>query len=225
MATIFIGDVHGCARELKKLLEKVDFQPQKDRLLLTGDAFSRGPDPLRVWEYIMITEAQMVLGNHDDRLRQQLQRQSAGQNPKISKPDHRYTLDQLLPAADELLSWLAQVPLWIRDDRFLLVHAGINPEKGPSGTSRDEFLTIRNWPPSDDLETLRWHDYYKPTKKLLVFGHDAMKGLVVKKRQQSKLPYLIGLDSGCVYGKHLSAYVLEKNQIVQVKSKNPGIWS
>ena len=45
MATIFIGDVHGCARELKKLLEKVDFQPQKDRLLLTGDAFSRGPEP------------------------------------------------------------------------------------------------------------------------------------------------------------------------------------
>ena len=103
MATIFIGDVHGCARELKKLLEKVDFQPQKDRLLLTGDAFSRGPEPLRVWEYIMITGAQMVLGNHDDRLLRQLQRQLAGQNPRIDKPDQRYTLDQLLPAADELL--------------------------------------------------------------------------------------------------------------------------
>jgi len=220
MPTIFIGDVHGCARELKKLLEKVDFQPQKDRLLLTGDAFSRGPEPLRVWEYIMITGAQMVLGNHDDRLLRQLRRQIAGQDPKISKPDHRYTLDQLLPVAGELLPWLTQVPLWIRDERFLLVHAGINPEKGRSGTSRDEFLTIRNWPPSDNLDTLRWHEYYKPTKKLLVFGHDAMKGLVVKKRQQSKLPYLVGLDSGCVYGKHLSAYVLEKNQIVQVKSKN-----
>ena len=225
MATIFIGDVHGCARELKKLLEKVDFQPQKDRLLLTGDAFSRGPEPLRVWEYIMITGAQMVLGNHDDRLLRQLQRQLAGQNPRIDKPDQRYTLDQLLPAADELLPWLAQIPLWIRDDRFLLVHAGINPHKGLKGTSRDEFLTIRNWPPNDDLEDLRWHDYYEPNKKLLVFGHDAMKGLVVKKRKQRKLPYLIGLDSGCVYGKYLSAYVLEKNQLVQVKSKNQGICS
>ena len=34
----------GCARELSELLNKAHFSPSRDRLLLTGDAFARGPD-------------------------------------------------------------------------------------------------------------------------------------------------------------------------------------
>ncbi|MDE2703949.1 MAG: metallophosphoesterase, partial [Gemmatimonadota bacterium] len=71
MRTIFVGDVHGCAAEFEAFLEKVDYS-DRDRLLLTGDAFARGPDPLAVWKLICDTEAEMVLGNHDARLLKQL---------------------------------------------------------------------------------------------------------------------------------------------------------
>ena len=52
---------------------------------------------------------------------------------------------------------------------------------------------------------------------MIVFGHDAPGGLVVKER--AGYPYLLGLDSGCIYGGQLSGYVLEEARLVQVKSQ------
>ena len=95
--------------------------------------------------------------------------------------------------------------------------------KGLQGTRRKEFLKIRTWPPTDDLASPRWHDFYEPEYPLLVFGHDAPGGLVVKKR--AGRPYLIGLDSGCIYGGQLSGYVLEEARLVQVESQQAAdVW-
>ena len=223
MSTIFVGDVHGCAAEFEAFLAKISYDQAKDRLLLTGDAFARGPDPLAVWQLIRDTEAEMVLGNHDARLLKQLTALAKGHKPKVKFPDQRYTLDQLQPVHDEILAWLRQCPLYIAEDAFLLVHAGIHPKKGLQGTRRKEFLKIRTWPPTDDLASPRWHDFYKPEYPLIVFGHDAPGGLVVKKR--AGCPYLIGLDSGCIYGGQLSGYVLEEARLVQVESKQEAdVW-
>jgi len=57
----------------------------------------------------------------------------------------------------------------------------------------------------------------------LVFGHDAPGGLVLKKRRGK--PYLVGLDSGCVYGNALSAYILEEARIVQTASRQPKLFA
>ena len=217
MRTIFVGDVHGCAAEFAALLAKINCDRAKDRLLLTGDAFSRGPDPLAVWQLIRETGAAMVLGNHDAGLLKQLTALEVGRKPEVRFPDQDYTLAQLQPVHEEILAWLRQCPLYIAEDAFLLVHAGIHPEKGLQGTRRNQFLTIRTWPPTDDLASPRWHDFYEPTHPLLVFGHDAPGGLVVKKR--GRRPYLLGLDSGCIYGGQLSGYVLEEARLVQVESQ------
>lgn len=217
MRTIFVGDVHGCAAELAEVLQEINFQPDKDRLLLGGDAFSRGPEPRQVWDMIRQYAAQMVMGNHDDSLLKRLRRVLLGKDPQFNKEDQLFTLENLLPVADTLLPWLETLPLWIKEKEFLLVHAGINPEKGLKKTSRDELLNIRTWPPTPDTSAPRWHDSYQPKKRLLVFGHDSLGGLVVKRRADG-LPYLIGLDSGCVHGGRLSAYVLEEDHIAQVIS-------
>jgi bis(5'-nucleosyl)-tetraphosphatase (symmetrical) len=218
MSTIFIGDIHGCAAEFEELLGKTGFRRGRDRLLLTGDAFSRGPDPSRVWELIEHTGAEMVLGNHDDRLLSQLRRRRGGQDPGFRGASQRQVLDLLEPDAGRLLPWLQQRPLWIEADAFILVHAGVNPEKGLAHTSREEFLKIRTWPPRDGLEGERWHDYYQPQENVLVFGHDAPGGVIIKRRPNG-IPYLVGLDSGCVYGGWLSAWILEEERLIQVVSR------
>ena len=218
MRTVFIGDIHGCGEEFAELLQRVDFRMGRDRLLLAGDAFSRGPNPLQVWEMIQQLEAQMVLGNHDESLIKRLNRGLAGKDPRFNKTDQQFTLEQLLPVADALLPWLQGLPLYIKEKDFLLVHAGMHPEKGLKHTSRDVFLNLRTWPPTEDISAPRWHDFYVPKKRLLVFGHDSLGGLVIKRRSSGK-PYLVGLDTGCVHGGRLTAYVLEEDRIAQVLSR------
>ena len=52
---------------------------------------------------------------------------------------------------------------------------------------------------------------------LLIFGHDAPNGLVEKKDKGNT--YLIGLDTGCVYGGKLTAYSITEETLIQVDSK------
>ena len=89
----------------------------------------------------------MVLGNHDDRLLRQLRVHRAGGVVRFRRPDHRRTHEALRPVLDELLPWLERTPLSIEAGGFVLVHAGIHPRRGLGGTSREEFLAIRTWPP------------------------------------------------------------------------------
>ena len=178
--TIFVGDVHGCCAELDALLAKVSYAPGRDRLLLTGDAFTRGPDPLGVWQRIRGSGAEMVMGNHDDALLGQLRTVAAGRDPKPAYGDRNETLRALAPQGEELIAWLAALPLYIEEPGFLLVHAGIDPERGLAGTSRDQFLTIRTWPPDGGISGPRWHDHLDERHLVpgrpIVFGHDAPAG-------------------------------------------------
>ncbi|MXW03611.1 MAG: hypothetical protein F4Z81_00930 [Gemmatimonadetes bacterium] len=220
LRTLFIGDLHGCAREFEQLLSKLAFQRDTDLLYLTGDAFSRGPDPVDVWKLIQDTGARMVLGNHDYRLADRLRLHLSGAAVPTRSPNTLQTLEALAPCADALIPWLESLPLWIDEPAFLLVHAGINPEKGFRGTTTEEFLVIRTWPPVDGIVGPRWHDAYDPSGKLIIFGHDAPGGLVIKRRDDGS-PYVIGLDSGCIYGGQLSGYVLQEDRLVQVASSHP----
>jgi len=215
--TIFIGDVHGCAEELHELLDAVAFVMGEDRLFLTGDAFTKGLDPLAVWKLILDTGAEMVMGNHDSALLDKFEIRLQGAEKEM-KPDHKRILDALMPVVNELIPWLKDLSLYIEEERFLLVHAGINPQKELAGTAKDEFIAIRTWPPIKGIEGPRWHDVYEPIRPLLIFGHDAPQGLLIKRTKKGR-PYLVGLDSGCVYGRQLSAYIHEEDRVVQVESR------
>lgn len=71
MSTYVFGDLHGCFDEFIKLLEKVNFNPKLDNLVLTGDLIGRGPKPLETLEYLLNLKKtnpnslHAVLGNHD----------------------------------------------------------------------------------------------------------------------------------------------------------------
>ena len=163
--TIFVGDVHGCRAEFEALLTAVAFTPGHDRLLLTGDAFTRGPDPLGVWLAIRATGAEMVLGNHETWLLPQLQAIVAGGSPDALEESRGPRLRELVPHAAELVAWLERLPLALDEPRFLLVHAGINPETGLAGSTPDELVAIRTWPPVGGIEGSRWHDHVVPWRQ------------------------------------------------------------
>jgi len=124
MATWVIGDIHGCWRTLKGLLEKIEWNSTRDELWLVGDLVNRGPDSLEVlrWAVAHHDQVTAVLGNHDLHLLARACGMAAAK-----KSD---TLDEILEAADrdELLEWLRQLPLMHQFGRFILVHAGLAPE-------------------------------------------------------------------------------------------------
>jgi len=127
MAVYAIGDVQGCYDDLQRLLEKVEFDPAKDKLWFAGDLVNRGPKSLEVLRFVkgLDGQAKMVLGNHD----LHLLALSEG-NLKHKSKDH--TLDPILKAKDrdELLHWLRHRPLMLHSKKYnvSLVHAGLPPQ-------------------------------------------------------------------------------------------------
>ncbi len=121
-----IGDIQGCAEELRALLARLRFNPDRDQLWLTGDIVNRGPDSLGALRLVhsLRDNASVVLGNHDLHL---LALACAGERPRRGD-----TLDDVMAARDRrrLLAWLLRLPLAVHDARHgdLLVHAGLVPQ-------------------------------------------------------------------------------------------------
>ena len=67
MSTYAIGDIQGCYKPLRKLLDSVDFKPGKDKLWCVGDLINRGPRSLDTLRFLrdLGSNARIVLGNHD----------------------------------------------------------------------------------------------------------------------------------------------------------------
>lgn len=126
MAVYAVGDLQGCLQPLKCLLERVQFNPEHDRLWLVGDLVNRGPESLETLRFLyrMRDSLVCVLGNHD------LHLVAAGCNvERLKKSD---TLREILDAPDalQLLDWLRQQKLMHYDEQrnMALVHAGIPPQ-------------------------------------------------------------------------------------------------
>lgn len=123
MATYAIGDVQGCYEALCCLLEKLNFNEEKDELWFAGDLVNRGPDSLASLRKIKALNAKVVLGNHDLHL---LACYFASEPRAPKKKD---TLQEILSAPDceELLTWLIKQPLMIWDQSrdLVMTHAGL----------------------------------------------------------------------------------------------------
>lgn len=67
MTTYAVGDLQGCLDPLKCLLDRVAFDPARDRLWLVGDLVNRGPKSLETLRFLfaMRDSVTCVLGNHD----------------------------------------------------------------------------------------------------------------------------------------------------------------
>lgn len=198
---IFVGDIQGCLEPLDRLLAAVAFDPGRDVLMPVGDLVNKGPDSAGVVDRLMQLAALPVLGNHDLHWLQKGRFQDARRS-----------------------TWLASQPTVRVLDDLVVVHAGLHPKWDEARLLRlgppeqhyavnvrycdaDGNRPPEDWPPPGPPYR-PWDDFYGG-KKRVVFGHWARRGLVVR-------PQCVGLDTGCVYGGKLSAWIAEEDRIVQV---------
>lgn len=258
MAQYAIGDLQGCYDPFRKLLDKLQFDADSDRLWLTGDLVNRGPKSRKTLKFVrsLGKSAITVLGNHD------LHLLTLAHDVRFKKK-HYEGLWKILGRedGDELLDWLRRQPLAHYDKSLntLMVHAGVPPqwtikktlkrakevETELQGNDYDAFL--------DDLygdKPRRWSGKLEGTKRLrfivnaltrmrmldekgridfshagppekameglvpwfevpdarwrgtrIVFGHWSALGLKVSDE-------LIAVDTGCVWGRQLTAVKL-----------------
>ncbi len=225
---IFVGDIQGCRVELERLLAELRFDPAADELHPVGDFVNRGPDSAGVLRLCRSLGAGGVLGNHDVLLLRVAHGRRAWRA--------RDTAQDVLAAPDgaQLVAWLAARPLVQAFDDVLCVHAGLDPRWKDPVAALARLDPLREEPDLAfaisarycDAEGARpksdwpappppfrpWHAFWPPhagERRTVVYGHWARAGLLVR-------PQLRGLDSGCVWGGQLSAWIAEEDRIVQV---------
>ncbi|MBK5256316.1 MAG: metallophosphoesterase, partial [Vicinamibacteria bacterium] len=224
---IFIGDIQGCREELERLLGVLKYDSSLDALEPVGDFVNRGPDSLGTLRLLKSLGAGGVLGNHD------LHLLAARRGARSLKSWD--TLSQVLKAQDceDLLAWLRAKPFVKAWPDVILVHAGlspawVNPAAALAGLDpesahpRIDLATRLRWcdargetPPSEDDPPDEpgfrpWFDHLKGRfRETVVFGHWARLGLV------NRIGFR-GLDSGCVWGGRLTAWIAEDDSFMSV---------
>lgn len=270
MATYAIGDLQGCYDPFRRLLDKLTFDPARDKIWLTGDLVNRGPKSLKTLRFVKSLggSAVTVLGNHDLHL-------LALANDVTYSEERFDSMWKILGAddGDELIDWLRFRPLAHHNKKLntLMVHAGVPPQWTVKKTLR-RAAEVETALREDDYRQFlkrmhgarpnRWSGDLRGHRRLrvivnaltrmrminkdgrlnfthkgppenarkglipwfeakdakwrgtrIVFGHWSALGLIVQDD-------LIGVDTGCVWGRQLTAVRLDKKpDVVEIRCK------
>jgi diadenosine tetraphosphatase ApaH/serine/threonine PP2A family protein phosphatase len=210
--TIAIGDVHGCADEFEELLIALELKPE-DRVIQVGDLVNRGPDSHGVLELVREYQVEAILGNHELRL---LRARLEGQKSLLKSYDHS-TIKAL---TDEDWDYLSTLPRFTYGptNEVVIVHGGFLPQQ-PWHTQNVDIITNiqvidkkgNAAKHSDAPDAKPWANYWGG-KPFVIYGHTPRPNVL-------ELPGSIGIDTGCVYGGHLTAYVIDERKLVQVRAR------
>ena len=218
MARYVIGDIHGCAAELRRLVEALPLV-RGDQLVFLGDYIDRGPDSNAVVSHLaslqgLLPQVEVVFlrGNHEDMLLSYLgiggqhgdvflrnggkaTLASYGLEPDDATPEKTLSV---IPA--EHLSFFRRLKSYYVMGSFLCVHAGIHPQKPLAEQTDEELLWIRN--------PFIYRSHNLPYTVL--FGHTPQPTVLYD------LPYKVGLDTGLVYGDLLTCLEVDEKVLFQI---------
>lgn len=206
MRTIAIGDVHGCSKALRAVIEAI--QPtSEDRLVFLGDYVDRGPDSRGTIDYLIELESAFdtvfLKGNHEILLEGILSRtvdpvrwlQMGGQTTLVSygglldsfPASHREFIDRCLPYFE-------------MEDNFF-VHANYLPDK-----------LLREHSP----ETLHWEHLHDRFPKPHISGRTAWLGHSPQfDGEILDVGHMVCIDTYCFGGKYLSAVDIDTRAVWQ----------
>ena len=205
--TIVVGDLHGCYDELRDLLDKVRFSSE-DRVVSVGDLVTKGPKNREVLELFMTDlHFSAIIGNHDLALR----RRWNGEKFKL-KPSQKPTHKELKADKEKYVGYFNQLPFMIDLGSHLVVHAGLRPGVALHSQTTEDLTELRSiGPDRTQRDGTPWYEAYDGDKVVL-FGHWPSS----KPRRGKKA---IGLDTGCVYGHRLTAFIVETGELVSVRAR------
>lgn len=227
-----IGDVHGCRAELEALLDRLGYalvrdddgravdavHPEGRRVVFLGDLVDRGPDSPGVLRLAMgmtaAGHALAVPGNHEHKLIRALD----GKQVKVGH-GLAETLEQL---SAEPPDFSAAVREWCRDlvshlvlddGKLVVAHAGLKEayHGRASGRVRSFALYGDTTGETDEFGLpvrYPWANEYRG-RAMVLYGHTPTP-------EPEWVNNTMCLDTGCVFGGHLTALRYPEREVVQV---------
>lgn len=230
------------------LLEKMNYSEGADKLFLAGDLVNRGPYSAKVVRWVRHAMSKYpgfvkaVKGNHEEkhyRFYKHSLRRRVYPNYKIPmKPFSMEKLQVHNSLEDADLEFLGALPVWIcLSSSWLMVHAGLEPGKSVENQDLTKVTRLRYLDPityntvnldenyKPPLGSVYWTEVYDQNYSV-VYGHNVHSLTTPKVTVKDSGVTLVGLDTGCCYGGHLSAFILPERgeavtteHFVQVKAK------
>jgi serine/threonine protein phosphatase 1 len=186
-----VGDVHGCRRELDRLLSRLGVTDD-DLVVFVGDLVRKGPDSAGVLELVRGSPNLVsVRGNNEEKL--------------LRGTKHLESLS----AAD--MAYLEEMPVAVTVGDTLVVHGGVDPRMPLSAHTVDDLETTRSLVPNGSYDRPFWFEEYGGPRRVF-FGHTVLERPIVR-------PDAVGLDTGCVYGGALTAYDWRTGDLVSVPGR------
>lgn len=192
-----ITDIHGCYKTFRYLLEETLQPDPDDKIYLLGDYINKGPSSRATLDYVMELsesplEVKTLMGNHEKHLLDALDDPS-GFHLFLEKGGANtlkdFGVDRISAIPGIYLEFMRSLDLFIRLDKYLLVHAGFNFNSGDPFQDREAMLNTRNMnhiPP--EYQALR-----------IVHGHVPVPLKQIRETIERPENWNISIDGGCVY--------------------------
>lgn len=165
MSTYVLSDLHGQYNKFIDMLKLIKFN-DNDKMYILGDIFDRGPDPLKILDYIICKKnIDFIPGNHEYMF---LEFYNTYDARLWSYNGGKTTMTQLMKRGEDYLKalydYLTKLPLVKIHDKFILTHAGLYLPKNQNQYTLQEILSLQNaefnlWSRSNINNERQYKDY------------------------------------------------------------------
>ena len=209
-----IGDIHGCFFTLQTLISKL---PENSEIILLGDLCDRGAHTKYVIEFVMKNNYKVILGNHDElMIKHAIESMKEKDNDWIkgTKMGAMETISSYENDIDMLkkhIEWLKTLPKYILIGNYFLTHGFGLPYYERRDDKEKSKLLNTNRTKGEDIYSDDWDiEDWRQHKIINIFGHESFDE--VKKGEN-----YYGIDTGCGYGKKLTALELGSMKTIEEK--------
>ena len=206
---IFVGDIHGCGRQLWALLLELEFGP-RDALVAAGDFLDRGPHSWDVAAFLRDTpNAFSVYGNHERRITRAIRQEEAPRATQVA------TLSQI-PSREHAAwaAWLESLPAVIETPHAIVCHARLDPQQ-PLQEQDHDFCSGAGASLPRDANDIplwfhEWHGRNPLDSRPILFGHRSHDRVALIEGR------LYALDTNAAYGGLLTALIMPVGDLISV---------